>query len=141
LAYLQTLFPDEESFQRDFLVPLMVNSYNAGAARMAEAVQAYILDLESASLDALPKGKDLFIAMVDAAETATDGRLASYGQHAREYVTRVYAQAKVFWDIKKRVARAACHPFFLFLFFFNQFKVQLSFFFVGADEFDPHGVT
>jgi hypothetical protein len=95
MRFLERFFSDEESLQKDLLVPLMVNSYNAGAARMAEAVRLYI---ENTPVHDMPKGKDFFIAVADfakAAKVANRGRyLTAYGKDAREYVPRVYAQAE-----------------------------------------------
>jgi hypothetical protein len=96
MRFLEKFFADERSLQRDLIVPLMINSYNAGAARIAEAVRLYI---ENTPVGDMPKGKDLFIAIADfarAAKVANRGRyLNAYGNEAREYVPRVYAQAEV----------------------------------------------
>ncbi|MEN9921830.1 MAG: Transglycosylase domain [Candidatus Parcubacteria bacterium] len=93
LATLRSHFSDEASFQRDLLVPLMVNSYNAGAARIGEGVRRYIAATPS---EYIPEGKDLFLAIADFSKQAKHGRyLTAYGPEAREYVPRVYAQAAV----------------------------------------------
>lgn len=99
LAKYQERYPDAESFQTDLLVPLMINSYNAGAARVAEAARLYI----ERNPDAPLSGKELFLAIADFAESSTEGEnetdegryLNAYGRHAREYTTRVYATADV----------------------------------------------
>lgn len=91
LATLRSHFSDEASFQRDLLVPLMVNSYNAGAARIGEGVRRYVAATPS---EYMPEGKDLFLAIADFSKQAKHGRyLTAYGPEAREYVPRVYAQA------------------------------------------------
>ncbi len=96
MRFLERFFGDEEALQKDLIVPLMINSYNAGAARVAEAVRLYV---ENTPVNDMPKGKDLFIAIADfarAAKIANRGRyLTAYGDDAREYVPRVYAQAEV----------------------------------------------
>lgn len=102
MRFLERFIGDEESLQKDVIVPLMINSYNAGAARVAEAVRLYI---ESTPVNDMPKGKDLFVAIADfarAAKVANRGRyLTAYGDDAREYVLRVYAQAEVLNVMKK----------------------------------------
>lgn len=95
MGFLERYYGDQESLQRDLIVPLMINSYNAGAARVAEAVRLYI---ENTPVGDMPQGKDLFIAIADFALEArvkNRGRyLKAYGPDAREYVPRVYAQAE-----------------------------------------------
>ena len=93
LSTLRAHFSDEESFERDLLVPLMVNSYNAGAARIGEGVKRYLATTNGRHL---PKGKDLFLAIVDFSKQSKHGRyLAAYGPDARAYVPKIYAQAAV----------------------------------------------
>jgi hypothetical protein len=91
LETLQAQFPDEASFERDLLVPLMISAYNAGSARVAEAARQY-----AEEIDEWPAGKDIFLAIAERAAAITEGDyLAAYGQHAREYVPRIYAHANV----------------------------------------------
>lgn len=90
---LRSRFADEESFQRDLIVPLLVNSYNAGASRVGEGVKQYC---ERVPLGRMPEGKDLFLAMADYSYRAKSGTyLAGYSTEAREYVSKVYAWAEV----------------------------------------------
>ncbi len=96
LQKVRPLFADDAAFQKDFIVPLMINSYNAGSARVGEAARLFIA---TRSIEELPTGKELFLAMAKFAESSEDGEyLDAYGQHAREYVTRIYAQAEVLRD-------------------------------------------
>lgn len=97
-AYRQR-YQDEESFLMDLIVPLMVNSYNAGAARVGEAARLFIARHPGAP----EGGKDLFLRIAEFAEASQEGEneddegrfLNAYGRHAREYVPRVYATADV----------------------------------------------
>lgn len=90
LVAARSLFNDQDDFLVNFIVPLVINSYNAGSARMAEAVNSYFSETRRGS-DV--EGKELFLQVVNAAERGTSGRLDSYGEHAREYTPRVYAHA------------------------------------------------
>lgn len=90
LVRARSCFDNQETFLQDFLVPVIINSYNAGSARMGEIISEYF-----DSDRPLPhgKGKEIFLEMVNFAETETAGRMGRYGEHAREYVPRVYAHA------------------------------------------------
>lgn len=90
---LRSKFSDEESFQRDLVVPLLINSYNAGAARVGEGVKQYF---DRTPLRKMPDGKDVFIAIADSSLSSRRGQyMTGYGPEAREYVPKVYAWAKV----------------------------------------------
>jgi len=94
VGVLRERFSSEEEFERDLLVPLMVNSYNAGSARVAEAARLY-----AAQTEAWSNGKGIFLDIAEFAEASDAGDyLDDYGEHAREYVTRIYAQANVLAD-------------------------------------------
>lgn len=90
LAQARLQFDDKESFLLDFVVPSLTNSYNAGSARMGDAVNAYFLN---PSRNTTLKGKDVFRDMVEFAKINNTGRLEAYREDAREYVPRVYAHA------------------------------------------------
>lgn len=91
LETLRSRFDDEDAFERDLLVPLIVNSYNAGSARVAEAARLYAAEATEWS-----SGKGIFLDIADFARTSNAGQyLNAYGEHAREYVTRIYAQSNV----------------------------------------------
>ena len=93
LSKLRAVFPDEDSFLIDLIVPCTINSYNAGPDRVAEGVRLFV---ESNNLDELKPGKDLFITIADFVEQSEDGQyLDGYKEHAREYTSRVYANASV----------------------------------------------
>ncbi len=91
---LKARFPDEESFQRDLMIPLVINSYNAGDSCVAEGVRLY---MEEKRIEDLPEGKDLFLTIAEFSKQAEndDGYISRYGTEARQYVPRIYAQAAV----------------------------------------------
>lgn len=99
LSKLRGVFPDEESFLIDLIVPLTINSYNAGPDRVAEAVRMFV---ESVQLADMKPGMDLFLAIADFAEQSSGGEyLSGYSEHAREYTPRVYANAQVLGSQKE----------------------------------------
>jgi hypothetical protein len=98
-------FDDDESFYREFVVPLMINSYNAGAARVGKLFKAYADDYTKEDVvENWPKGYDLFITFRDFAKvwsaryTAIDKKkrtteekiLAEYVDEAGDYVPNIY---------------------------------------------------
>lgn len=85
---------DEEAFQRELVVPLLLSAYNAGAARVAEALSHYLQTIDD-PLD-LPAGKDLFLQFGAAAAADTGGRAAGYQHEAAAYVPEVYAKSRLF---------------------------------------------
>lgn len=89
---VRSRFFTEEDFERDFIVPLMINAYNAGAARVAEAVELYVSSVYSEDMST---GKDLFLEVADVAQESKQGLLSRYGTEARAYVRGVYASAAV----------------------------------------------
>lgn len=86
-------FNTEEDFQKDFLCPVTINSYNAGEARVADAVNHFAKNF---SREQIPSGKDLYLAVADHASKSNESDLLrGYKRHSREYVTKVYANADV----------------------------------------------
>jgi hypothetical protein len=83
---------DAESLARDVLVPLTINSYNAGASRVGAAVREYYEHAENRNKGL--SGKDLFIDIANFARESQEGKLRAYGNDAREYVTRIYGNAR-----------------------------------------------
>ena len=84
---------DEEMMQVEVLVPLTLNSYNAGPDSVGEAVRKYFEGAENRAKQLT--GRDLFLDIADFARQRDGGLLGSYGEHAREYVPRIYAKAAV----------------------------------------------
>lgn len=83
-------FDTEEDFYRDFLVPVMINTYNTGIGTATDWINAYI---DSVPESKMPRGKDLFLEMAEFG--AKDSSVENYGEEARKYVTKIYAQAEV----------------------------------------------
>ncbi len=91
LEKLRAQFVDEDSFQLDFMVPLVINSYQTGDGRMAEAVQLY---LDKTTLDKTTQGKELFVAITDFANNSEEGKyLKGYGDDSEDYTKKVWAFA------------------------------------------------
>ncbi len=94
MQQLRAVHGDEEILQTEVLVPLTLNSYNAGPDRVGEAVRKYFEI--PANRDKRLTGRDLFLDIANFADERKDGLLEDYGEHAREYVPRIYAKANVF---------------------------------------------
>ncbi len=94
MQQLRTVHADKEMLQVEVLVPLTLNSYNAGPDRVGEAVRKYFEI--TANRDKRLTGQDLFLDIANFADKRNEGLLASYGEHAREYVPRIYAKANIF---------------------------------------------
>ena len=91
---LRSWFDTEAAFEEMMLAPLMVNAYNAGAKRVADAVEAFMRAYPDVT-DA-PDTHATFFAITDFARDDDTGTLKEYGQHANEYYPRVAAAAAVF---------------------------------------------
>jgi hypothetical protein len=102
LARARQVFPNQETYLRDFVVPTLINSFNAGPARLAAAINLFFTPDR---VIAPGQGLDVFLAMADftqqydeenvITEASTDDEklLRKYDKDAREYVPRVYAHA------------------------------------------------
>ncbi len=91
---LRSWFDTEEAFQEMMLAPLMINAYNAGAKRVADAVEGF-METHSDQTDA-PDTLATFFAIADFARNNEEGTLSGYQQHANEYYPRVVAAASIF---------------------------------------------
>lgn len=90
LSEIESLFVIRESFEKNCLVPLMVNSYNCGAKRMKEVVQTFIATYSTEKLRewyAPIDGMDLFFAM---SQHAVKSGVDQYGSDASQYVASIY---------------------------------------------------
>jgi hypothetical protein len=85
-------FSNQSDFLKHFITPLIINSYNSGARRLATAVNRFFVP--ERDLDGLV-GKDVYLAMADFAQAEDEGLLSSYKTDAREYVSRAYALSRV----------------------------------------------
>lgn len=96
-AQIQDMYDSKEAFQTQFLVPVILNAYNAGIGRLAEAVKLYF---EKTSTEQQSNGSGLFLAIADFAEDSKDGQyLMKYCEHSREYVPKIYAQVAALEEV------------------------------------------
>lgn len=80
---------DEEVLVSEVLTPLMVNAYNAGSRRIGDAVTYYLASRPAGA--PAPKGAfGVFHAITKYAQQSDEGTLDRYGEHASEYVPRIY---------------------------------------------------
>ncbi len=87
---------DESLFIAEVLTPLVINAYNAGARRIGDAAKYYLASLQPDSV--LPTGSfSLFNAIKDFAKDCDEGTLDDYGQHASEYVPRIYGHMQALY--------------------------------------------
>ncbi len=90
-AKIETLFVSRESFEKNFWMPLLLTTYNAGAKRMKEVVIAF---MENHSIDDLHNqyapvdGMDLFFAM---SQYAVRNGVEGYVDDAPKYSGHIYA--------------------------------------------------
>jgi hypothetical protein len=92
LQKLQAQFSSEEAFLTEFMTPLMINAYNVGGPGIGKILKQFG---ESVPEGELAEGKDLFIQFADFAQTSDEGDAGTYKEDAREYTTRVYANAQM----------------------------------------------
>jgi hypothetical protein len=87
-------FTDEATFEKEFIVPVLVNSYNAGPTRMASVLtwfsRKYSKESLHRSVGFTPGGYDVFRVMT---LKARDEKGDGYGSDACGYVPRIYAFA------------------------------------------------
>jgi hypothetical protein len=94
-------FDNDELFAKEFIVPILINSYNAGAARMAAVVTWFNKRYPNGEAfrargSSVPKGYDVFKVMSLKAQAYEGGGLiAGYGSDAGGYVPRIYAFASL----------------------------------------------
>ena len=91
---------DEESFERYFYVPLMINSFNSGQGRMGKVMSWFIEKyptLESikrgSELSGNPQKYDVFASMAELARNNNTDETKGYKKDSSEYVLRVFAFA------------------------------------------------
>ncbi|MCA9356993.1 transglycosylase SLT domain-containing protein [Candidatus Nomurabacteria bacterium] len=106
-SYFKERFSSEATFLQDFMTPLIISGYNVGAARVGEAVRLYCIDEHKRiiageiTLDMLPQGKELFLAIADFAKESDVNDLKKYGSESREYVLRVYAKTEALTEVER----------------------------------------
>jgi hypothetical protein len=91
---------NQQDYEKYFLVPLMINAYNAGNTRVFSVVGNFLTHFDSK--DKLPdeikkegnnSGYDLFAFM--AQYTAQHGEVSGYGRDSSQYFSRVVAMANL----------------------------------------------
>lgn len=88
------LFPTRAAYERDFLVPCMINAYNPGAGTMRRAVKEFLRMNDPSDILERYKsqvGKDVFFELNQFALESDIGLLASYGPESAAYVPVIYA--------------------------------------------------
>jgi hypothetical protein len=98
MAYLKEGLSEEE-FERDVMVPLLINAYNAGVGTLSNAVNTYYKAHKSDPFEI--GGKDRFLAIRDFAEASDQGSLANYKHEAGSYVTLTYAEREAIKQYRK----------------------------------------
>lgn len=101
LAYLKVQCASQEAFEIELLVPLIINAFNAGARRMGDAVKEFVKSQQAQNTMLLANESfDLFASIIDMAETSQVGTLADYGEHARQYVPRIYGHSLALQELR-----------------------------------------
>ncbi len=95
---IRWLFGSEEDFQKMFWTPIMINSYQTGSARMADAVNQFVASDRLWELYNIYDGNagyDIFHEVTQFAEQSDDGLLARYGTSSSAYFEQVAAYARL----------------------------------------------
>jgi len=92
LQRLQSRFNSVEEYERDLIIPLMINAYNAGGPLIGKLIAEFA---DQTPEEELSSGKDLFLQFADWAKANNEGVFEMYSEHAREYVSRVYGNAEM----------------------------------------------
>ena len=90
----------EEEFQRDVLVPILINAYNAGVGTMSTAINEYYQANRGSRLS--EGGKDRYMALVNFAMRSNTGSLANYRHEAGSYVTMTYGEREAMERYRQR---------------------------------------
>ncbi|MES2749716.1 MAG: transglycosylase SLT domain-containing protein [Patescibacteria group bacterium] len=109
LAYITKVYFDGNtaSMEKYFLVPLMINSYNAGQRRMTEVVRWFLENYPEPESTAELVGQteplsgyDVFFAMIH--QCAKEKGVEAYGPEASTYVSKVMGWTQAFSDYEKK---------------------------------------
>lgn len=84
---LREQYDTEEEFNKDLIVPLLVNAYNVGGPGIGKMVNDFV---ENTPQEFMASGKDLFMQFSDFSYESNSEDGNAYGDDAREYVQRVY---------------------------------------------------
>jgi len=100
LDSIKKMFFKNGGFEKYFLVPLMINSYNAGSKRLSDAVILLASEFQTTEdaekvfgRDSQYLGFDVFFHLAQIADDSDTGTLGRYSEAASEYVPRIYAFA------------------------------------------------
>jgi hypothetical protein len=109
LAYLKEHFfkNDETAFETCLVVPALVNSYNAGARRVAEVITWFANEVRAGRLaehlpsnSTTPAGFDVYMVMVHAC--AEKKAVKRFGPDASQYTEKVYGWSVTMQDTFER---------------------------------------
>jgi len=109
LAYIKEHFfaNDEQDFETCFVVPALVNAYNAGARRIAEVITWFVQEVREGRLSEYlptnidtPSGFDVYMTMVHAC--AEKEAVHKFGPDASQYTEKVYAWSVTMQDTFER---------------------------------------
>ncbi len=109
LQYIKDTFfdGDETKFETCFVVPALVNAYNAGARRVSEVITWFVNEVKESRLSSLtppdisnPAGFDVYMVMVHACSNAK--AVKRFGPDASQYTEKVYAWAVSMQDTFER---------------------------------------
>ncbi len=95
LEHIERIVFKNGGFEKYFLVPLMINAYNAGSKRMADIAVAFakVYEYEKTARHTLgyyPE-YDAFYALTQIGQELSTGTKAGYGKHSAEYFLKVFA--------------------------------------------------
>ena len=97
LEKIRSCFKDNADFEKYFLLPATITSYNAGAGRVGEAIAFFVRDhaeeLQSDWQDVT--GYDLFMKISEYAYDSNEGLLDEWGNDVVAYFPSVMAGSKV----------------------------------------------
>lgn len=108
LEDIKQLFPSQEAFEEQFLLPCLVNAYNVGEKGMGEVIQAFAQSAEFHSLQQEGVGgHDVFQVMTEFGFASDHPDLDDYGPEASTYVQKIYAFAEVLDTEREEVVQVA----------------------------------
>ncbi|MGB4076580.1 MAG: lytic transglycosylase domain-containing protein [Minisyncoccia bacterium] len=93
LREVRALFPDDASFKRFFLVPVLLNSYNVGENKMVEILEWFVeTQVRTHTVThALGSSYGVYSFMAHTAARSDDKRTDTYGRDSSEYFERILA--------------------------------------------------
>lgn len=92
IKILKEKYDSEDEFNKNLMVPLLINAYNVGGPMMGRVIKGFVNQI---SFDDMCSGKDLFLQIADYAKENNKEGFGDYANEAREYVSKVYAMSDV----------------------------------------------